>query len=189
MNRTSVILLALSAAAFAGLNLASPVLRLDQARPGEIDLRSYGVLAHVCDGGFGGAISVDLKRLSDDEKFRIAIDPRVRTPGGVVLQQVPPGRYVAFRLLLGDREPVAFSSDTFEIQTGRITSFGKVKVAPETDLLGYMKRLIVKTDSVDISGRIKSFHDFGIDSLPVAPKPVDWKIEPAKNDVGKRFST
>lgn len=189
MNRTSALLLALSAAAFAGLNLASPVLRLDQARPDQVDLRSYGVLAHVCDGGFGGAITIDLKRLSDDEKFRIAIDPRVRTPGGLVLQQVPPGRYVPIRLNIADRDPVPFGSDTFEIQAGKVTSFGKLKVAPETDLLGFMKRLLVKTDSADISGRLKAYREFGIDSLPVTPRPVNWGIEPGKSDVGKRFST
>lgn len=189
MKRPSLLLLALSAAAFAGLNLASPVARLDQARPGEIDLRSYGVLAHVCDGGFGGAITIDVKRVSDDEKYRLAIDPQVRTPGGVVLQQVPPGRYVALRLNLADRDPVPFHADTFEVRAGRITSFGKVKVAPETDLLGFMKRLVVKTDSADISGRLKAFRDFGVDSLPIDPRPVDWKIEPGKSEVGKRFST
>lgn len=189
MKRSSRLLLALSTAAFAGLNLATPAPRLDQAKPGEIDLRANGVLAHVCDGGFGGAITIDIKRVADDEKYRLAIDPRVRTPGTLVLQQVPPGRYVAIKLNLADRDPVPFVSDTFEIRAGHVTSFGKVKVAPETDLLGFMKRLVVKTDSVDISGRLKSFREFGIDSLPTTPRPVDWKIEPGKSEVGKRFST
>lgn len=187
MIRPSAVLLVLAATAFAGLNLATPAVRLDEASTTQIDLRANGVVAHVCDGGFGGAIRVDLKRVSDSERVRIALDPRVRTPGGLVLQQVPPGRWVATKLLLADRDPVAFPSDTFEVVAGRITSFGKVKVRPELDLLGMMKRLVVKTDSVDIGARLKAAKLFGSDTLPVAPIAIDWGIEPAKIEAGKRL--
>jgi len=181
-------LLVLSATALAGPNLAEPALLVNEAKPGQVDLRSNGLLVHVCDGGFGGAVKVDLRRLSDGEKFRIAMDPRVRTSGGVVMQQLPPGQYVATRLFLGDRDPVPFRSDTFAIRAGGITSFGKVKVAPETNLLGLMVNLKIKTDSVDIGPRLKVLRDFGVDSLPVVPKPIAWTIEPEEIQAGKRIS-
>lgn len=187
MTRPTFALLALATAAFAGLNLATPAVRLDEASVSQVDLRTNGVLAHVCDGGFGGAIRIDLRRLSDSEQIRIAVDPRVRTPGAVVLQQLPPGRYVATKLLLADRDPVAFPSDTFEVVAGRVTSLGKVKVRPELDLLGRMKRLVVKTDSVDIGARLKAAKFFGSDTLPVAAIAIDWGIEPAKIEAGKRL--
>lgn len=189
MNRTLTLLIAAAATTFAGLNLASPLLRLDEAQPGQVDLRGNGVLAHVCDGGFGGAVKIDIQRVSDDEKYRIFIDPRVRTPGGVVLHQIPPGRYVATKLLLADRAPLPFPSDTFEVRAGEITSFGKVKVAPETNLIGQMKRLLIRTDSLDISKRLKAYPAFGVDSLPIVPRSIDWSIEPDKIEVGKGFST
>lgn len=187
MIRSATALLALAATAFAGLNLATPVVRLDQASPAQIDLQANGVLAHVCDGGFGGAIRIDLRRVSDSELVRVEVDPRVRTPGAVVLQQVPPGRWTATKLLLADRDPVAFPSDTFEVVAGRITSLGKVKVYPETDLLGRMKRLVVKTDSVDISGRIRAARLFGSDTLPVSGRAIDWGVEPERIEAGKRL--
>lgn len=189
MKRSSAALIFLSTAAFAGLNLATAALRLDQAKPQQVDLGTNGVLAHVCDGGFGGAVQVDVKRVSDEEKIRLEIDPRVKTPGSLVLHQLPPGRYVATKLLLADRDPVPFATDTFEIQSGRVTSFGKVKVAPETNMLGQMKRLIIKTDSLNIGARLKLFTGFGIDTLPVAPQSIDWSIEPEKTQVDKGLST
>ena len=187
MNRTALLPIVLATAAFAGL-FTTPAVRLDDAQPGQIDLRANGLLAHVCAGGYGGAIQVDLKRLSDAEKFRIAIDPRVRTIGAVVLQQLPPGSYTPTRLFLGENDPVSFSSDTFEIQPGRITSFGKIKVDPQTNLLGQLKRLVVKTDSLDISPRLSKIADKGVDSLPVTSKPIDWRIEPPEIQIGKRLS-
>lgn len=180
--------LVLASAAFAGPNLAEPALLVNDAKPGQVDLRSNGLLVHVCDGGFGGAVKVDLRRLSDGEKFRISMDPRVRTPGGVVMQQLPPGQYVATRLFLGDRDPVLFKSDTFAIRAGGITSFGKVKVAPVTNLLGLMTSLEIKTDSVDIGMRLKIVREFGIDSLPVDRKPIAWSVEPEEIKAGKRIS-
>ena len=180
--------LVLASAVFAGPNLAEPALLVNEAKPAQVDLRSNGLLVHVCDGGFGGAVKIDLRRLADDEKFRIAMDPRVRTPGGVVMQMLPPGQYVATRLFLADRDPVAFKPDTFAIRAGAIVSFGKVKVAPVTNLLGLMTSLEIRTDSVDIAPRLKAVRDFGVDSLPVLEKPIFWKIEPEEIKAGKRIS-
>ena len=189
MNRSSAFLIAIAAAtAFAGLNLASPLLRLDEARPDQVDLRTNGAIAHVCEGGFGGAIKIDIQRASDSEKYRISIDPRVRTPGALVMHQIPPGRYVATKLLLADQDPLPFIADTFEVKAGQVTSFGKVKVTPETNFVGQMKRLLVRTDSLDISRRLKSYTNFGVDTLPVVPSSIDWIIEPGRIQVDKRIS-
>lgn len=188
MKRIQLAIVLFAIAAIAGPHLAEPALLVNDARPAQVDLRSNGLLVHVCDGGFGGAVKIDLRRLSDDEKFRIAMDPRVRTAGGVVMQQLPPGQYVATRLLLADRDPVAFKSDTFAIRAGGIVSFGKVKVAPVTNLLGLMTSLEIRTDSVDIAPRLKAVRDFGVDSLPVVEKPIAWKIEPEEIKAGKRIS-
>jgi len=89
---------------------------------------------------------------------------------------------------LGENDPVSFAADTFEIQPGRITSFGKIKVDPQTNLLGQMKRLVVKTDSLDLSRRLQANGDHRLDSLPVASHPIDWRIEPQVTPIGKRLS-
>lgn len=184
----SLLLLACAAVATASPYLAQPALLLNDAKPSQADLKANGVVAHVCDGGFGGATKVEIKRLSDGEKFRIVMDPRLRGQGAVALQQLPPGSYVGVRLFLADRDPLPFSSDTFEVKPGRVTSFGKVRVAPETNMLGLMKRLLIQTDSVDIRPRLASVKEFGIDTLPVVPKPLDWKIEPEEVKVDKHLA-
>ena len=48
--------------------------------------------------------------------------------------------------------------------------------------------MVLKTDSVDISARLKAFHQFGVDSLAVTPKPISWLVEPQESTVGKRLS-
>lgn len=187
MIRIHLALLLAAATSFAGLYLANSAVLVNEAKPTEIDLGANGLLAHVCDTGFNVGIHIDLERLSDKERFRIVMDPRlkspvptgrpVRIPTDVVLQQLPAGAYVATKLVLGNQDPVPFKSDTFEIKKGTVTSFGRIKVRPETNFLGMMERVTIKTDSVDIVPRLKALKTFGIDSLPVAPKSVRWSIE------------
>ena len=180
-------LLLIATGSFAGLYLANTAVLVNEAKPTEFDLRTNGLLAHVCDTGFNVGIRIDLERISDKERLRIVIDPRLKAPVGtgrpariptdVVLQQLPPGSYIATKLVLGDRDPVPFKSDTFAIKSGSVTSLGKVKVRPETNFLGMMERITIKTDSVDIASRLKTVKAFGIDSMPVAPKKLGWIIE------------
>ncbi|MEK7392429.1 MAG: hypothetical protein AAB214_07660 [Fibrobacterota bacterium] len=180
-------LLLIATGSFAGLYLANTAVLVNEAKPTEFDLRTNGLLAHVCDTGFNVGIRIDLERISDKERLRIVIDPRLKAPVGtgrpariptdVVLQQLPPGSYIATKLVLGDRDAVPFKSDTFAIKSGSVTSLGKVKVRPETNFLGMMERITIKTDSVDIASRLKTVKAFGIDSMPVAPKKLGWIIE------------
>lgn len=177
----------LASSAFAGLYLANTAVLVNEAKPSEFDLGANGLLAHVCDTGFNVGIRIDLERLSDKERFRIALDPRLKTPVAtgrpariptdVALQQLPPGSYIATKLLLGDRTPVPFKSDTFEIKAGTVTSWGRIKVRPETNFLGMMERITIKTDSVDLAPRLKAIGNFGIDSLPVVVKKLGWTVE------------
>lgn len=170
-----------------GLNFADPALLVNQAKQGQVNLVANGLLAHVCAGGFGGALQVDILRTSDDEKIRLAIDPVLRS-GDLILQQLPPGRYVATHLQLAGRDPLRFSSDTFEIRAGAITSFGKVRVTPTTNLLGSMTRLDIATDSLDISSRIKALRMKRLDTMPLAPRSIQWRIEPGEEAAVKRLS-
>ncbi len=187
MKPFRILLLALSATTFAGLYLANPATLVNESTTTEIDLKSNGLLAHVCDTGFNVGIHIDLVRLSDQERFRIVLDPRLKGPvptgrparlaTDVVLQQLPAGSYTATKLILGDRDPVSFKSDTLVVKPGSVTSMGKIKVRPETNFLGLLVNITIKTDSVDITKRLKVIHALGIDSLPVTNKPVDWIIE------------
>jgi len=187
MKRIHLGLLIAATSTFAGLYLANTAVLVNEAKPTEFDLRANGLLAHVCDTGFNVGIHIDLERLSDKERFRIVLDPRLkapvatgrpaRLPTDVVLQQLPPGSYIATKLLLGNQTPVAFKSDTFEIKTGSVTSFGRIKVRPETNFLGMMERITIKTDSVDIAPRLKAIKNFGIDSMGVVSKKLGWTVE------------
>lgn len=186
-TQISASLLLAATISFAGLYLANTAVLVNEAKPTEFDLRTNGLLAHVCDTGFNVGIHIDLERISDKERLRIVIDPRLkspvatgrpaRIPTDVVLQQLPAGSYIATKLVLGDRDPVPFKSDTFEIKSGSVTSFGKIKVRPETNFLGMMERISIKTDSVDIAPRLKAVKAFGIDTMPVASKKLGWTIE------------
>ncbi|MBK9576768.1 MAG: hypothetical protein IPO40_06835 [Fibrobacteres bacterium] len=176
------------ASLFGGLNYADPALLVTKASQGQVNLTDNGILVHVCQGGFGGGIQMDIQRVSDKEKIRLAIDPVLQT-GDLIIQQLPPGRYVTTHLLLAGRDPQRFSStDTFEVRAGAITSFGKVRVTPVTNLLGMMSRLDILTDSVDISARLKALRKKRIDSMPLLAQPISWKVEPSKGDTAKRFS-
>lgn len=170
-----------------GLNFADPALLVNQAKQGQVDLVANGLLVHVCAGGFGGGIQVDIRRTSDDEKIRLAIDPVLRS-GDLILQQLPPGRYVTTHLQLASRDPLRFSSDTFEIRAGAITSFGKVRVTPTTNFLGLMTRLDIATDSLDISARIKALRMKRLDTMPLAARSIQWKVEPSEDGAVKRLS-
>jgi len=187
MKRFHFAILLVASTTFAGLYLANTAPLVNEAKPTEIDLHANGLLAHVCDTGFNVGMHIDLERLSDKERFRIVLDPRLkaplatgrpaRLPTDVVLQQLPPGSYIATKLVLGSQDPVSFKSDTFQIKAGAVTSFGKIKVRPETNFLGMMERITIKTDSVDIAPRLKNIKSFGIDSLAVAPKKLGWTVE------------
>ncbi|MBK8801882.1 MAG: hypothetical protein IPN71_07470 [Fibrobacteres bacterium] len=164
-----------------GLNLADPALLVTKASQGQVNLTDNGLLVHVCQGGFAGGIHVDILRVSDKEKIRIAIDPVLQT-GDLVLQQLPPGRYVPTHLQLAGRDPQRFSSDTFEVRAGAITSLGKVRVTPVTNLLGQMSRLDLVTDSLDITARLKALRKRRIDSMPLLALPSRGRCSP-KNSI------
>ncbi|HNY29258.1 MAG TPA: hypothetical protein PKO15_00080 [Fibrobacteria bacterium] len=172
---------------FGGLNYADPALLVTKASQGKINLSENGLLVHVCQGGFGGGVQVDIQRTTDKERIRLAMDPVLQT-GDLVMQQLPPGRYVPTHLVLAGRDPQRFTSDTFEIRTGAITSFGKVRVAPVTNFLGLMTRLDIVTDSADILPRLKALRKRKIDSMPLLVRPIYWQVEPPKGDTSKRLS-
>lgn len=186
MARSLVAFALLARLAQAGLNFADPALLVNQAKAGQVDLRTNGLVAHVCLGGLGGQVKVDLKRVSDDEKIRLAMDPPL-TKGDLILQQIPPGRYVATHLLLCDRDPMRFGSDTFEVRAGSITTLGKVRLAMTTNLLGQLTRFDLATDSLDLRSRIQALRMKRLDTMPVQPTPIHWMAEPGVDPTAKRL--
>jgi|GEM_PF-1164419 len=179
--------LLLPAAALAGLYVPTPALLVNRAKPQEVDLRENGLVAHIRDSGFDVGVHVDLVRLADQEKFRISLDPRPPPPGGpnrpyhgtdVVFQQLPPGTYLATKISLGTDDPVAFKPDTLVVRAGQILSLGRIRVAPDLDMLGLMEKLEVQTTVWDIDSAIKAVRAYGIDTLPVVSKHLRWTVEP-----------
>lgn len=205
MNIRRAAILLFSASAFAGLYVPSHAVLVNQAKSLDVDLKSNGLLAHVCDTGFNVGVQIDLKRIKDEEKFRIALDPRLssplrpgqppRLPTDVVLQQLPPGTYTATKISLGDRDPVPFKSDTFTVEAGQILSFGKIRIEPKLDFLGFLLRIEVVTLPDSIQGKIKAIHAYGIDALPIRTKPLKWIVEkdvksdPSPEDTAKKDTT
>jgi hypothetical protein len=185
--RRAAALLLLATTAFAGLYVPSQALLVNEAKSLDVDPKANGFLAHVCDTGFNVGVKIDLKRIPDDEKFRIVLDPRLsaplrpgqphRLPTDVVLQQIPPGRYLATKITLGDQDPVPFKADTFAIAAGQILSLGKIRIEPKLDFLGFLLRIEITTGPDSIQGRIKAIHAYGIDALPIQTKPVKWIVE------------
>lgn len=186
MVRSRFLLALLPAAALAGLYVPTQALLVNRAKRMEVDLKANGLIAHIRDTGFDVGVQVDLKRVSDEEKFRIVLDSRPsdtahpgRTPSGttVVFQQLPPGVYVATRISLGGNDPIPFKPDTLVVRAGQILSLGKVRIRPELDVLGFMEKLEVQTKVWGIDSAIKAVHAYGIDTLPLVSKPIKWEIE------------
>jgi len=187
MIRTrSLLLLLLPAAAFAGLYVPTQALLVNRAKRVEVDVKDNGLIAHIRDTGFDVGVQVDLKRVSDDEKFRIVLDPRPpdpshpgKTPSGtsVVFQQLPPGIYLATKISLGSKDAIPLKPDTFVVRAGQILSLGKVRIWADLDMLGFMEKLQVQTKVWAIDSAIRAVHAYGIDSLPVVAKQIRWEIE------------
>ncbi|HXP90199.1 MAG TPA: hypothetical protein VN931_04620 [Fibrobacteria bacterium] len=186
MIRPRLLLLSLPAAALAGLYVPTQALLVNRAKPSEVDLKTNGLIAHIRDTGFDVGVQVDLARLSDQEKFRLSLDPRPPSPPragrtsrgtDVVFQQLPPGTYVATRIALGTNDPVPFKPDTLVVRVGQILSLGRVRVSPQLDMLGLMEKLEVQTRVWVIDSSIKAVRAYGIDTLPVVSKRIRWTIE------------
>jgi hypothetical protein len=205
MNIRRAAILLLSTSAFAGLYVPTQALLVNQAKALDVDLKSNGLLAHVCDSSFNVGVKIDLKRISDEEKFRMVLDPRLsaplrpgqppRLPTNVVLQQIPPGKYVATKITLGDKDPVPFKSDTLVVQAGHILSLGRIRIEPKLDFMGFLLRIEISTQPDSIQAKIKAIHSYGIDTLPIQTKSVKWTIEkdaqsePAPSDTSKKDTT
>lgn len=186
MVRTRFLLSLLPTVALAGLYVPTQALLVNRAKRMEVDLKANGLVAHIRDTGFDVGVQVDLKRVSDEEKFRISLDPRPSDPAhpekvpkgtSVVFQQLPPGTYLATKISLGANDPVPLKPDTIVVVAGRIVSLGKVLVRPQLDMLGFMEKLEVRTRVWAIDSAIHSVHAYGIDTLPVVSKPIRWEIE------------
>lgn len=183
MRRFLLTALLLAAPLFAGLYSADPVVLVAKAKPAELDFRNNGLLAHVCDTGFNVGVAIEIKRLGDGERFRIVLDPRLdppkpgTAPNRVVLQQLGPGSYTATKLLLGDKDPKAFKSDTFAVKAGQILSIGRIRIAPETNFLGYLTRIGIETVFERIEPQIRACGVPGVDSLPIAGRKLKWSVE------------
>jgi hypothetical protein len=186
MVRSRLLLLALPAAALAGLYVPTQALLVNRAKPPEVDLAANGLIAHIRDTGFDVGVQIDLRRVSDQEKFRFSLDPRPSSPmhpgrtsrgTDVVFQQLPPGVYVATKISLGTNDPVPLKPDTLVVRAGQILSLGKVRVRPELDVLGLMEKLDVQTRVWVIDSSIKAVRAYGIDTLPVVSKQLRWTIE------------
>lgn len=185
-NLRPILLALLPAAASAGLYVPTTALLVNEARPLDVDLRRNGLVAHVCDSGFNVGVTIDLERVSDQEKFRIVLDPRLDRPvapgrparlsSDVVLQQLPPGAYLARKLGLGDRDPVPFGPDTLVVQPGRILSLGRLRIAGDLDFMGMLLKVRVGTWNDTIAPRLKAIHALGVDTLPIDSKRLDWTI-------------
>jgi hypothetical protein len=155
----------------------------DRSKAAEVDLKANGLLALVRDTGFDVGVRMDLMRVSDQERYRILLDP-LRDPAAtrwlsptLVLQQLPEGRYTAVHILLGSDQTQAFKTDTFEIKKGRILSLGRLRIWPVKNFLGFMKEL--RVESVGDSGlpALKGISAYGIATLPVDVHPVRWAKE------------
>jgi hypothetical protein len=186
MFRSRSLLVLLPAAALAGLYVPTQALLVNRAKRMEVDVKANGLIAHIRDTGFDVGVQVDLQRVSDEEKFRIVLDPRPSDPAhpgkapsgtSVVFQQLPPGTYLATRISLGAKDPIPFKPDTLVVRAGQILSLGKVVVRPELDMLGLMDKLEVRTRIWVIDSAIKAVHAYGIDTLPVVSKQLKWEIE------------
>ena len=186
MVRSRFLIILLPTAALAGLYVPTQALLVNRAKRSEVDVKANGLVAHIRDTGFDVGVQVDLKRVGDEEKFRISLDPRPSDPAhpgkipsgtSVVFQQLPPGVYVASKISLGAKDPIPFKPDTFVVRPGQILSLGKVRVQPELDMLGFMEKLEVRTTVWAIDSAIKAVHAYGIDTLPVISKQLRWEIE------------
>jgi len=181
------LLLILPASVLAGPYVPTSALLVNEAKPLEVDSKANGFIAHVCDSGFNVGLMVDLVRLSDQEKYRIVLDPKLdrpvplgkppRLPTTVVFQQIPPGTWLATKLSLGDRDPVRFGPDTLVVKVGQILSLGRIRVDADLDFLGMLDRVRVTTWSDTIEARIRAVHARGLDTLPVVRKSVAWIIQ------------
>lgn len=186
MVRSRFLIILLPAAVLAGLYVPTQALLVNRAKRVDVDLKANGLIAHIRDTGFDVGVQVDLKRISDEEKFRIALDPRPpdpahpgKTPSGtsVVFQQLPPGVYIATKISLGAKDPISVKPDTFVVRVGQILSLGKIRIWPQLDMLGFMDKLEVQTKVWAIDSAIKAVHAYGIDTLPVVSKQLKWEIE------------
>ena len=186
MFRSRFLVVLLPAAALAGLYVPTQALLVNRAKRAEVDLKSNGLIAHLRDTGFDVGVKVDIERVSDQEKYRIVLDPRPsdsahpgKAPKGtsVVFQQLPPGVYLATKISLGQNDPIPFKPDTLVVRAGQILSLGKVRIRPRLDMLGLMETLEVRTTVWGIDSAIRSVHAYGIDTLPLVAKQLRWEIE------------
>lgn len=178
--------LLLPVAALAGLYVPTSALLVNEAKPLDVDSKRNGFIAHVCDSGFNVGLMVDLVRVSDQEKYRIVLDPKIdrpvplgkppRLPTSVVFQQIPPGVYLATKLSLGDREPVRFGPDTLVVKAGQILSLGRIRANADLDFLGMLDQVRIATWSDTIEARIRAVHVGGLDTLPIFSKSIQWII-------------
>lgn len=155
----------------------------DRSKASEVDLKANGILALVRDTGFDVGVRMDLVRISDQERYRISLDP-LRDPTAarwlspaLVLQQLPEGRYAAIHILLGSDQTQPFKTDTFEIKKGRILSLGKIHIYPVKDFFGFMKQLVVETSGDTNLPALKHVQAYGIDTLGIDAHPVRWVKE------------
>ncbi len=155
----------------------------DRSKASEVDLKANGLLALVRDTGFNVGVRMDLMRISDQERYRISLDP-LRDPTAarwlsptLVLQQLPEGRYTAVHILLGSDQTQSFTTDTFEVKKGRILSLGKIHIYPVKDFFGFMKRLVVETSGDTALIALKGIPTYGIDTLGIDAHPVRWMKE------------
>jgi hypothetical protein len=186
MRSLRSILLFLPVAALAGLYVPTTALLVNEAKPLDIDLRRNGLVAHVCDSGFNVGLSVDLMRISDQERFRMVLDPKLDRPlppghaprlaSDVVLQQLPPGSYLVRKVGLGDRDPVAIDPDTLVVKAGQILSLGRVRIAADLDFLGMLEQVRISTWNDTLEPRLKAIKAQGIDTLPVTLKRLKWTV-------------
>jgi hypothetical protein len=188
--RTGFLVLGLAFVGWAGSSIpTNSVLVSERSNAAQVDLKGNGLLAFVRDTGFDVGIRLDLVQLETKDRYRISLDPlRDRTfrpdqqplarwlAPDLVLQQLPEGHYTPFRIFLGGDRPTPFKADTFLVRKGEITSFGRLRIAPQLNFLGQMKQLDLVTKHDSLAPKLKAIHEHGIDSLPVKNRALRWAI-------------
>jgi hypothetical protein len=191
-------------AAFAGATVFAgsffptiAVIANEKGNEKKIDAKANGFVAFAASKAPDESASIDLERISDEETFRIVLNPSFENSISfslgpfvvaekrmdrdvlsktLAVEQLPPGRYVTRHFYLGKKGGgSAMRKDTLEIEAGKIVSLGILEISAERNFLQIVKTFRIETKGTIPDSTFIPFGRLGIPTTPSVSRSVKWE--------------
>jgi hypothetical protein len=161
----------------------------------KVNIKDAGFIAFIPITDYDEEVRIDMKNVSTNETFRLKINPSTTNSiylgigpikvaekkldkdlndNSLFIFQLSPGDY-QFQYIYPKRKGPGEKviSERYEIEKGKITSFGEIEITYEKNILQIIKNMRIKSNGKTIDSLLNHFEAYDVNSLDINSAMID----------------